>query len=116
MESLGILTMKVEATTDRRRALKGIDLAFLMTQIGGYKPATATDFEVPQNHGLGQTIGGTLGIGGIMRGLRTIPVLVDSALDLAEHRANAALLQYVNPMATNCWRRPTGFARSRRWG
>ena len=65
------------ATTDRRAALDGADYAINMIQVGGYEPCTVTDFEVPKRFGLRQTIADTLGIGGIMRGLRTIPVLLD---------------------------------------
>ncbi|HEX9374410.1 MAG TPA: alpha-glucosidase/alpha-galactosidase, partial [Roseiflexaceae bacterium] len=63
----------IEATTDRRRALDGADYAICMIQVGGYKPSTVIDFEIPKKYGLRQTIADTLGIGGIMRGLRTIP-------------------------------------------
>ena len=67
----------IEATTDRRQALDGADYAISMIQVAGYKPGTVVDFEVPKQYGLRQTIADTLGIGGIMRGLRTIPVLLD---------------------------------------
>ena len=60
----------IEATTDRRAALDGADYAICMIQVGGYKPATVVDFEIPKRYGLRQTIADTLGIGGIMRGLR----------------------------------------------
>ncbi|CAA9570929.1 MAG: GH4, partial [uncultured Thermomicrobiales bacterium] len=71
----------IESTTDRRRALDGADYVICMIQVGGYAPATVVDFEVPKRWGLRQTIGDTLGIGGIMRGLRTVPVLLDIARD-----------------------------------
>jgi alpha-galactosidase len=74
-----------------------------MFQVGGYKPATVTDFEIPKKYGLRQTIGDTLGIGGIMRGLRTIPVFLDICDDMAELCPDVTFLQYVNPMAMNCW-------------
>ena len=93
----------IEATTDRRRALEGADYAISMFQVGGYKPATVTDFEIPKKYGLRQTIGDTLGIGGIMRGLRTIPVFLDICNDMAELCPDVTFLQYVNPMAMNCW-------------
>jgi alpha-galactosidase len=93
----------VQASTDRRRSLDGADYVITMFQIGGYRPATVTDFEVPKQFGLRQTIGDTLGIGGIMRGLRTIPVLVDLCRDMEERCPDALLLQYVNPMAMLCW-------------
>ncbi len=93
----------VEATTDRARALDGADYAITMIQVGGYRPCTVTDFAVPKRHGLEQTIGDTLGIGGIMRALRTIPVLLDVCRDMEELCPDAWLLNYVNPMAMNCW-------------
>ncbi len=102
-EALDISDLKIEATTDRREALEGANFVILMMQVGGYKPATVTDFEVPEKYGLGQTIGDTLGIGGIFRGLRTIPVLFDICQDMEELCPDAILLQYVNPMAINCW-------------
>jgi len=93
----------IEATTDRRRALDGADYAICMIQVGGYKPATVVDFEVPKKYGLRQTIADTLGIGGIMRGLRTVPVLLEMARDMEELCPDVTFLQYVNPMAINCW-------------
>jgi alpha-galactosidase len=93
----------VEATLDRRAALDGADYVLTMFQVGGYKPATVIDFEVPKLFGLRQTIGDTLGIGGIMRGLRTIPVLLDVCRDMEDVCPEAVLLQYVNPMAMLCW-------------
>ena len=93
----------IEATSDRRHALDGADHVVTMFQVGGYQPCTVTDFEVPKRFGLRQTIGDTLGIGGIMRGLRTVPVLLDLCADMEELCADALLLQYVNPMAINCW-------------
>ena len=65
----------VTATTSRREALDGADFVIVSVQIGGYKPCTVTDFEIPKKYGLRQTIADTLGIGGIMRGLRTVPFL-----------------------------------------
>src|SRR5262245_25219526 len=93
----------VEATLDRRAALDGADYVLTMFQVGGYEPATVIDFEVPKRFGLRQTIGDTLGIAGIMRGLRTIPVLLDVCLDMEDVCPDAVLLQYVNPMAMLCW-------------
>ena len=93
----------VRATPDRRAALDGADYVFTMFQVGGYRPATVIDFEVPKRFGLRQTIGDTIGIGGIMRGLRTIPVLLDVCRDMEELCPDALLLQYVNPMAMLCW-------------
>ena len=100
-ETLGVSPV-FEVTTDRRRALEGADYVVTMIQVAGYKPGTVTDFEIPKRFGLRQTIGDTLGIGGIMRGLRTAPVLVDIAKDMRELCPGALMLQYVNPMAINC--------------
>lgn len=74
-----------------------------MFQIGGYKPSTVIDFEIPKKYGLRQTIADTLGIGGIMRGLRTIPVMLEMCADMAELCPDTWFLNYVNPMAMNCW-------------
>jgi alpha-galactosidase len=94
---------RVEATSDRRAALDGADYVVTSFQVGGYKPSTVIDFEVPKRYGLRQTIADTLGVGGIMRGLRTIPVLLDVCRDLEELSPDALLLNYVNPMAMLCW-------------
>ncbi len=93
----------IESTLDRRAALDGADYAICMFQIGGYKPGTVIDFEIPKKYGLRQTIADTLGIGGIMRGLRTIPVLLDVCRDMEELCPDVTFLNYVNPMAMNCW-------------
>ena len=93
---------KIEVKADRKEALKNADFVIVMIQVGGYKPSTIIDFEIPAKYGLQQTIADTLGIGGIMRGLRTVPVLVDIAKDIMELCPQALLLQYVNPMAINC--------------
>jgi len=101
-ETLGA-NPKIEVTADRRAALDGADYAISMFQVGGYKPSTVVDFEVPKKYGLRQTIADTLGIGGIMRGLRTIPVLLDMCHDMEELCPDVTFLQYVNPMVMNCW-------------
>jgi alpha-galactosidase len=93
----------IEATTDRRKSLDGASYAIGMFQIGGYKPSTAIDFEIPKKYGLRATIADTLGIGGIMRALRTIPVMLDMSRDMEELCPDVLFLQYVNPMAMNCW-------------
>ncbi len=93
----------IETYTDRRRALEGADFVVVSFQIGGYEPATVTDFEVPKKFGLRQTIADTLGIGGIMRGIRTVPHLWDICADMMEVCPQAIMLQYVNPMAINTW-------------
>jgi alpha-galactosidase len=103
-EALGVDgSATIEATTDRRQALDGADYALNMVQVGGFEPCTVTDFEVPKRYGLRQTIGDTLGIGGIMRGLRTIPVLLSMCRDMEELCPGVTFLNYVNPMAMNCW-------------
>jgi alpha-galactosidase len=93
----------IETTTDRRKALDGADYAISMIQVGGYKPSTVIDFDIPKKYGLRQTIADTLGIGGIMRGLRTIPALLDITKDMEELCPDVTFLQYANPMAMNCW-------------
>src|SRR3569623_510533 len=102
-DALGLKDGRGEATLDRRTALKGADFVILMMQVGGYKPATVTDFDVPKRYGLRQTIADTLGVGGIFRGLRTIPVLEGIARDMEEVCPDALMMQYVHPMAINCW-------------
>ena len=94
---------KIETTLDRRQALDGADYAISMFQVGGYKPSTVIDFEIPKKYGLRQTIADTLGIGGIMRGLRTIPVFLDICKDMEALCPDVMFLQYVNPMAMNTW-------------
>lgn len=93
----------VETTMDQREAVGGADFVVTAFQIGGYKPCTVTDFDIPNAHGLQQTIADTLGVGGIMRGLRTVPALWRLAEDMLALCPNALLLQYVNPMAINTW-------------
>ena len=92
----------ITATENRREALQGADFVIVMIQVGGYKPSTVIDFDIPAKYGLKQTIADTLGIGGIMRGLRTAPVLADIGRDMQELCPDAWMLQYVNPMAINC--------------
>ena len=94
---------RVEATLDRREALDGADYVVTSFQVGGLHPSTVIDFDVPKRYGLRQTIADTLGVGGIMRGLRTIPVLLDVCRDMEELCPDALLLQYVNPMSMLCW-------------
>ena len=102
---IGTLGVKarVESHTDQRRALEGADFVIVAFQIGGYDPCTITDFEVPKAYGLRQTIADTLGAGGIMRGLRTVPHLWKICEDMLAVCPQAHLLQYVNPMAINTW-------------
>lgn len=82
----------------RRSALKGADYVVNAIQVGGYKPATVIDFEIPKKYGLRQTIADTLGIGGIFRTLRTLPVMLDFARDMEAVCPDAWLLNYTNPM------------------
>ena len=84
---------------NRKDALRGATFVVNAIQVGLYDPCTIIDFEVPKKHGLRQTIADTLGIGGIMRGLRTIPVLKDFADDMEEVCPDAWFLNYTNPMA-----------------
>lgn len=93
----------ITATTDRAEALVDADYVINMVQIGGYKPSTVIDFEIPKKYGLRQTIADTLGIGGIFRGLRTIPFMMDLCNDMEEQCPDALLLNYTNPMAMLCW-------------
>jgi len=83
----------------RKDALRGADFVVNAIQVGGYEPSTVIDFEIPKKYGLRQTIADTLGIGGIFRSLRTIPVVVDFGRDMEEVCPNALFINYVNPMA-----------------
>lgn len=100
----------IKAYTDRKAALRGAKYVVNAIQVGGYEPSTVIDFEVPKKYGLRQTIGDTLGIGGIFRALRTIPVLFDFARDMEEVCPDALFLNYTNPMAilTGAMLRHTG--------
>jgi alpha-galactosidase len=95
---------------ERKNALRGADYVVNAVQVGGYKPSTVIDFEIPKKYGLRQTIGDTAGIGGIFRGLRTIPVLLDFARDIEEVCPHAWFLNYSNPMSilTGAMLRGTG--------
>ncbi|MEE2994261.1 MAG: alpha-glucosidase/alpha-galactosidase [Gemmatimonadota bacterium] len=84
----------------RKKALKGAKYVVNAIQVGGYEPATVIDFEVPRKYGLRQTIGDTLGIGGIFRTLRTAPVVLDFAHDMEQVCPDAWFLNYTNPMCT----------------
>ena len=85
--------------TDRKESLRNADFVINAIQVGGYKPSTVIDFEIPKKYGLQQTIGDTLGIGGIFRGLRTLPVMFEIAEDMEEVCPDAWLLNYTNPMS-----------------
>jgi alpha-galactosidase len=93
----------VETYMNQRKALEKADFVVVAFQIGGYEPCTVTDFEVPKKYKLRQTIADTLGVGGIMRGLRTVPHLWKICEDMMQVCPNAIMLQYVNPMAINTW-------------
>jgi alpha-galactosidase len=102
-----VSSLGVEATcsvhSDQKEALREANFVVVAFQIGGFEPCTITDFEIPKQFGLRQTIADTIGIGGIMRGLRTVPHLWKVCEDMLELCPNAMLLQYVNPMAINTW-------------
>jgi alpha-galactosidase len=90
---------EIIAYTNRKEALRGAQYVVNAIQVGGYDPCTITDFEIPKKYGLRQTISDTLGIGGIFRALRTIPVMLDFAKDMEEVCPDAWFLNYTNPMA-----------------
>lgn len=92
-------TCTVKAYSDRKEALRGAAYVVNAIQVGGYDPCTITDFEIPKKYGLRQTIADTIGIGGIFRNLRTIPVMLDFAKDIQEVCPDALFLNYTNPMA-----------------
>jgi alpha-galactosidase len=92
----------VEATTDRREAVRDARYVITTFQQGGLD-AYALDIDIPRKYGVEQCVGDTLGPGGVFRGLRTIPVLLDLCDEMDELAPDALLLNYVNPMAINCW-------------
>ena len=92
-------SVKIKKYTDRKESLRNADFVVNAIQVGGYKPCTVTDFEIPKKYGLRQTIGDTLGIGGIFRALRTLPVMEEFADDMSRVCPRAYFLNYVNPMA-----------------
>ncbi|MBU5443883.1 alpha-glucosidase/alpha-galactosidase [Paenibacillus sp. MSJ-34] len=92
-------TCTVKAYADRKEALRGAKYVVNAIQVGGYDPCTITDFEIPKKYGLRQTIADTVGIGGIFRNLRTIPVMLDFAKDMREVCPDAWFFNYTNPMA-----------------
>ncbi|MEK5038081.1 alpha-glucosidase/alpha-galactosidase [Sporosarcina sp. FSL K6-3457] len=93
-------TVKIVSYTNRKDALRDAKYVFNAIQVGGYEPSTVIDFEIPKKYGLRQTIADTIGIGGIFRSLRTIPVMMDFARDMEEVCPDALFLNYTNPMAT----------------
>jgi alpha-galactosidase len=100
-DQLGVAP-RIESHLERRAALDGADYVINMIQVGGHA-ATLIDHEIPARFGLRQTIGDTLGVGGVFRALRTIPVMEGIAADMSEVCADAWLLNYTNPMAMLCW-------------
>ncbi|MCX5479770.1 alpha-glucosidase/alpha-galactosidase [Kaistia geumhonensis] len=102
VQTLGV-PATVTSFSNQREALDGADFVVVCFQIGGYQPSTVVDFEIPKKYGLRQTIADTLGVGGIMRGLRTVPHLWSICEDMLAVCPNAIMLQYVNPMAINTW-------------
>lgn len=93
-------TVNIVAYSNRKEALRGAKYVINAIQVGGYKPSTVIDFEIPKKYGLRQTIADTIGIGGIFRSLRTIPVMMDFAEDMQEVCPDAWFLNYTNPMST----------------
>ncbi|MGV3577193.1 MAG: alpha-glucosidase/alpha-galactosidase [Devosia sp.] len=100
--TLGV-SATVETFSNQRQALDGTNFVVVCFQIGGYEPSTVVDFDVPKKYNLRQTIADTLGVGGIMRGLRTVPHLWSICEDMLQVAPDAIMLQYVNPMAINTW-------------
>ncbi|KAK3584230.1 hypothetical protein CHS0354_035311 [Potamilus streckersoni] len=96
-------TPKIEKHTHQKQALTDAHFVITMFQVGGYEPATVIDFKIPEQYGLQQTIADTLGIGGIMRAVRTIPALFSVAQNMREVCPKALLMNYVNPMAMLTW-------------
>ncbi len=96
------LEARVVATIDQREAVRGADYVVTTFQQGGLD-AYKLDIDIPQKYGVEQCVGDTLGPGGVFRALRTIPVLLDLCRDLDEVAPDALILNYVNPMAANCW-------------
>jgi alpha-galactosidase len=96
------LPTRIEATTDRRRALAGADVVIVTFQVGGLE-AFRLDVEIPRRYGIDQTVGDTLGPGGVFRFLRSAPVYRSLAADMTELCPDALLINYANPMAMACW-------------
>lgn len=93
---------RIQSTLDRREALRNADYVMIMIQVGGLE-MFEVDIEIPLRHGIDQTVGDTVGPGGVFRGLRTIPVLLDICRDMRDLCPHALLINYSNPMAINCW-------------
>jgi len=93
---------RIEANLDRRRLLPGADFVINTVQVGGYE-ATKVDFDVPARYGIQYTIADTVGVGGVMRGLRTIPVMLEISQQMEELCPEAWLFNYANPMSILVW-------------
>jgi alpha-galactosidase len=104
------LPAKIEATTERKTALRDADYVITTFQQGGLD-AYKLDIEIPRKYGVEQCVGDTLGPGGVFRALRTIPVLFDICQEVDTVAPDALLLNYVNPMAANCWAIDAGTGR-----
>ncbi|WP_122088686.1 alpha-glucosidase/alpha-galactosidase [Halalkalicoccus subterraneus] len=98
----GDVDATIESTTDRRQALDDADYVLNMINVGGTEPFE-NEIRIPEKYGVKQAIGDTLGPGGVFRGLRTIPTMLDLARDMEELCPDALLLNYTNPMAIICW-------------
>ena len=94
--------LRIEATLERKEALEGADYVIIMIQVGGLD-AFELDVAIPRKYGIDQTVGDTVGPGGVFRGLRTVPVLLDICRDMESLCPDALLINYANPMAINCW-------------
>ncbi|MCB0031973.1 MAG: alpha-glucosidase/alpha-galactosidase, partial [Anaerolineales bacterium] len=94
--------VQLETTLDQREAIRGASYVITTFQQGGLE-AYRLDIEIPQKYGVEQCVGDTLGPGGVFRALRTAPVLLGICRDMDELAPDALLLNYVNPMAPNCW-------------
>jgi alpha-galactosidase len=93
---------KIEASLDRRELLSGADFVINTVQVGGYE-ATKIDFDIPARYGIQYTIADTVGVGGVMRGLRTIPVVVEIAQQMVDLCPDAYFFNYANPMSILVW-------------
>jgi alpha-galactosidase len=96
------VSASIESTTDRRQALEGADYVLNTINVGGTEPFE-NEIRIPQEYGVEQAIGDTLGPGGVFRGLRTIPTMLEIARDVEELCPDALLMNYTNPMAIVCW-------------
>lgn len=93
---------KIESSPDRREVLKNADYVIVTITVGGLK-SYLLDLQIPDKYGINQNVGDTLGPGGVFRGLRSVPLLLDICKDMEELCPNALLINYTNPMAINCW-------------